>query len=299
MVNAAEESKELNAQAQIFLCDVLEKLEMCVTCVLCSSTVKNPVHVPWDSTKRPVCRSCISEGITKNNFICPLTGEEDVALECLLPNDNLEIQAMQFSKEWLGVDADGSTSKEIQSSLQTSTRHKLDSLHLTEITVPENITCALCHFVVNDAVYANLAGTSITACKSCLTNATLESDTVVKEVESFTANALDKMPQIPVDITCIICESLLKNAVHVPWDDTERPVCKSCISEGIVRNNFVCPVTGEVDVALECLLPNDALNQMVKRFKTGCQVSGSGNQFPVASINLINLLEHEVSTHES
>lgn len=71
---------------------------------------------------------------------------------------------------------------------------------------------------------------------------------------------------LPEHLTCGICNSVVKNAMLVPWDTEGRPACESCIRDGLAQNGFVCPMTGVEGVSPDDLHPNVGLRKAVDSF---------------------------------
>lgn len=70
-------------------------------CALCHSVVKDAMMVPWDPDGRTVCELCIRDALTKSGFRCPLTQQEGVSPDDLLPNRALRKAAEQFVQKVL------------------------------------------------------------------------------------------------------------------------------------------------------------------------------------------------------
>ena len=67
-------------------------------CAICNNVVKDAMILPWDPEGRTTCESCIRDSLTQNGFRCPLTGQEGVSPDDLLPNHALRKAAEQFVK---------------------------------------------------------------------------------------------------------------------------------------------------------------------------------------------------------
>lgn len=67
-------------------------------CAICHDVVKDAMILPWDSEGRTTCESCIRDALTQNGFRCPLTGQEGVSPDDLIPNLALRKAAEQFVK---------------------------------------------------------------------------------------------------------------------------------------------------------------------------------------------------------
>ena len=67
-------------------------------CAICHNVVRDAMILPWDAEGRTTCESCIRDALTQNGFRCPLTGQEGVSPDDLLPNLALRKAAVQFVK---------------------------------------------------------------------------------------------------------------------------------------------------------------------------------------------------------
>ena len=65
-------------------------------CGICEGVVKNAMLIPWDPEGRTACETCIRDGLTQNAFRCPLTGQDGVSPDDLLPNMGLRKAAELF-----------------------------------------------------------------------------------------------------------------------------------------------------------------------------------------------------------
>lgn len=65
-------------------------------CAICHSVVRDAMILPWDPEGRTTCESCIRDALTQNGYRCPLTGQEGVSPDDLLPNHALRKAAEQF-----------------------------------------------------------------------------------------------------------------------------------------------------------------------------------------------------------
>ena len=72
---------------------------------------------------------------------------------------------------------------------------------------------------------------------------------------------------LPEHLTCGICHSLVKNAMLVPWEESGRPACESCIRDGLLQNGYKCPMTGAEGVSPEDLFPNVGLRKAAEAFE--------------------------------
>jgi protein MPE1 len=67
-------------------------------CAICHKVVKDAMILPWDPEGRTTCETCIRDALTKSGFRCPLTGQEGVSPDDLVPNHGLRKAAEQFIK---------------------------------------------------------------------------------------------------------------------------------------------------------------------------------------------------------
>jgi hypothetical protein len=72
---------------------------------------------------------------------------------------------------------------------------------------------------------------------------------------------------LPDHLTCGICHSLVVNAMLVPWDESGRSACESCIRDGLLQNGYKCPMTGTEGVSPEDLFPNVGLRKAAEAFE--------------------------------
>ncbi|GKY98272.1 hypothetical protein MPSEU_000784800 [Mayamaea pseudoterrestris] len=68
-------------------------------CAICHSVVRDAMMLPWDTEGRTTCDFCIRDALTKSGFRCPLTGQEGVSPDDLLPNHALRKAAQSFINE--------------------------------------------------------------------------------------------------------------------------------------------------------------------------------------------------------
>lgn len=90
----ASNSKSLEYALKLTATTVPEYLQ----CAICHNVVKDGMMLPWDAEGRTTCESCIRDALTQNGFRCPLTGQEGVSPDDLLPNLALRKAAEQFVK---------------------------------------------------------------------------------------------------------------------------------------------------------------------------------------------------------
>jgi hypothetical protein len=67
-------------------------------CGICHSVVKDAMLLPWDPEGRTACETCIRDALTQSGYRCPLTGQDGVSPEDLLPNIGLRRAADMFVK---------------------------------------------------------------------------------------------------------------------------------------------------------------------------------------------------------
>lgn len=72
--------------------------------------------------------------------------------------------------------------------------------------------------------------------------------------------------EIPEHLQCGICGQVVKNAMLVPWDPEGRTTCEMCMRDGLAKNAFRCPLTGNEGVSPDDLLPNVGLRKAVDIF---------------------------------
>jgi hypothetical protein len=65
-------------------------------CAICLGIVRDAMLLPWDPEGRTACETCIRDALTQNGFKCPLTGNEGVSPDDLLPNMGLRKAADHF-----------------------------------------------------------------------------------------------------------------------------------------------------------------------------------------------------------
>lgn len=71
---------------------------------------------------------------------------------------------------------------------------------------------------------------------------------------------------IPDHLQCAICKSVAKQAMLLPWDLEGRTTCESCIRDSLTQNGFVCPLTHQMGVSPDELLPNHGLRKAAELF---------------------------------
>mmetsp|Transcript_14036 Transcript_14036/g.16118 ORF Transcript_14036/g.16118 Transcript_14036/m.16118 type:complete len:667 (-) Transcript_14036:91-2091(-) len=90
--NTAGTKKDLDYALKLTATTIPEHLQ----CGICNGVVKNAMLLPWDMEGRTACETCIRDGLTKSGFRCPLTGNEGVSPDDLLPNMPLRKAADVF-----------------------------------------------------------------------------------------------------------------------------------------------------------------------------------------------------------
>jgi hypothetical protein len=73
-----------------------------IKCAICKQVVQNAMLIPWDPEGRTACENCIRPALANNNFVCPLTGNENASPDDLVPNIGLRKAAESFIKKVLG-----------------------------------------------------------------------------------------------------------------------------------------------------------------------------------------------------
>lgn len=68
-------------------------------CAICHSVVRDAMMLPWDPEGRTTCDFCIRDALSTGGFRCPLTGQEGVSPDDLLPNHALRKAAQSFINE--------------------------------------------------------------------------------------------------------------------------------------------------------------------------------------------------------
>lgn len=68
-------------------------------CGICAQVVKNAMLIPWDMEGRTACEMCMRDGLAKNGFRCPLTGQDGVSPDDLIVNMGLRKAADMFVKD--------------------------------------------------------------------------------------------------------------------------------------------------------------------------------------------------------
>lgn len=68
-------------------------------CAICEGVVRDAMMLPWDPEGRTTCERCVRDALTQSGFRCPLTQQEGVSPDDLLPNHALRKAADQFVKE--------------------------------------------------------------------------------------------------------------------------------------------------------------------------------------------------------
>mmetsp|Transcript_118570 Transcript_118570/g.242301 ORF Transcript_118570/g.242301 Transcript_118570/m.242301 type:complete len:782 (+) Transcript_118570:367-2712(+) len=74
---------------------------------------------------------------------------------------------------------------------------------------------------------------------------------------------------VPEHLLCAICNTVVKNAMLLPWDSEGRTVCETCIRDALTQNGFRCPLTGMDGVSPDDLIPNVGLRKAAEMFIKG------------------------------
>ncbi|GAX13934.1 protein MPE1 [Fistulifera solaris] len=93
--NASGSKRDLDYALKLTASTIPEYLQ----CSICGGIVKDAMILPWDAEGRTTCEMCIRDALTQNGFRCPLTGQEGVSPDDLLPNLALRKAAEQFVKK--------------------------------------------------------------------------------------------------------------------------------------------------------------------------------------------------------
>ena len=93
--NVAGTKKDLDYAIKLTATTIPDYLK----CAICHDVVRDAMLLPWDPEGRTTCESCIRNALTESGFRCPLTLQEGVSPDDLLPNHALRKAAEQFIKE--------------------------------------------------------------------------------------------------------------------------------------------------------------------------------------------------------
>lgn len=93
--NATGTKRDLDYAIKLTSTTIPEYLQ----CAICHGVVRDAMMLPWDSEGRTTCEQCIRNALAENGFRCPLTQQEGVSPDDLLPNHALRKAAVQFVKE--------------------------------------------------------------------------------------------------------------------------------------------------------------------------------------------------------
>jgi DWNN domain/U-box domain len=93
--NVAGTKKDLDYAIKLTATTIPDYLK----CAICHEVVRDAMMLPWDPEGRTTCESCIRNSLTESGFRCPLTQQEGVSPDDLLPNHALRKAAEQFIKE--------------------------------------------------------------------------------------------------------------------------------------------------------------------------------------------------------
>jgi protein MPE1 len=93
--NTAGTKRDLDYALKITATPIPEYLQ----CAICHNVVRDAMMLPWDPEGRTTCEQCIRTALTENGFRCPLTQQEGVSPDDLLPNHALRKAAVQFVKD--------------------------------------------------------------------------------------------------------------------------------------------------------------------------------------------------------
>ena len=93
--NTAGTKRDLDYAIKLTATTIPEYLQ----CAICNGVVRDAMMLPWDQEGRTTCERCIRDALAQNGFRCPLTQQEGVSPDDLLPNHALRKAADQFVKE--------------------------------------------------------------------------------------------------------------------------------------------------------------------------------------------------------
>lgn len=93
--NTSGTKRDLDYALKITATPIPEYLQ----CAICHNVVRDAMMLPWDPEGRTTCEQCIRTALTENGFRCPLTQQEGVSPDDLLPNHALRKAAVQFVKD--------------------------------------------------------------------------------------------------------------------------------------------------------------------------------------------------------
>lgn len=93
--NAAGTKRDLDYAIKLTATTIPEYLQ----CAICHGVVRDAMMLPWDPEGRTTCEQCIRNALTENGCRCPLTQQEGVSPDDLLPNHALRKAAVQFVKD--------------------------------------------------------------------------------------------------------------------------------------------------------------------------------------------------------
>jgi len=74
---------------------------------------------------------------------------------------------------------------------------------------------------------------------------------------------------IPDHLRCAICDTIVTDAMLLPWDPEGRTVRETCIRDALTQNGFRCPLTGMDGVSPDDLIPNVGLRKAAEMFIEG------------------------------
>jgi len=74
---------------------------------------------------------------------------------------------------------------------------------------------------------------------------------------------------VPEHLKCAITNTIVKNAVLLPWDPEGRTVSEHAIRDALTQNGFRCPLTGIDGVSPDDLIPNIGLRKAAEMFIKG------------------------------
>lgn len=90
--SAAGQQRDWEYALQLTATDIPDYLQ----CAICHGVVSDAMLLPWDSEGRTTCESCIRTALSESGFVCPVSHQEGVSPDDLLPNVALRKAATTF-----------------------------------------------------------------------------------------------------------------------------------------------------------------------------------------------------------
>lgn len=130
--NAVGTRRDLDYAIKLTATTIPEYLQ----CAICHSVVRDAMMLPWDPEGRTTCEQCIRNALTESSFRCPLTQQEGVSPDDLLPNHALRKAAVQFVKDVMEkiaeIDKQAAVEEEISEEIDGDTMSKVLESDLTD-----------------------------------------------------------------------------------------------------------------------------------------------------------------------